>query len=102
MLGGGAESHHLLHSGAVVPGPVEQHDLTLGGQVGDIALVVPLAPLAVRRRGKRGDPGDARAQVLRDPLDRSALAGGVATLEDDHDAGTGLADPFLQLHQFRL
>ncbi len=102
MLGGGAEPHHLLHAGAVVPGPVEQHDLPLGGQVGDVALVVPLAPLAVRGRGQRGDPGDARTQVLGDPHDRATLACGVTAFEDDHDAGTGVADPFLQLHQFRL
>ena len=96
------ESHHLLDAGPVVPGPVEQHDLTLGGQVLDVALEVPLAPLPVGGRRQRGDPRDARAEVFGDALDRAALAGGVATLEDDDDPRTGGLDPLLQLHQFGL
>ena len=97
-----AESHHLLHAGAVVPRPVEQHDLALGGQVGDIALVVPLAAFTVARRRQRRDPGDAWAEVFGDPLDRSALAGGVATLEDDHNPRAGMPHPRLQLDEFCL
>ena len=56
------------------------------GRCGDVALEVPLAALALGRRGQRGDARDARVQVLGDPLDRAALAGGVAALEHDHDA----------------
>ena len=61
----GAEAHHLLDAGAVVPGPVEQHDLAGGGQVLDVALEVPLAPLALGRGGQRDDAGDAGVEVLR-------------------------------------
>ena len=63
----GAEAHHSFDPGAVVPGPVEQHDLALRGQVLDVALEVPLAPLALGRAGQRGDPGDPglRYSVIR-------------------------------------
>ncbi len=80
-----AEAHHPLDAGPVVPGAVEQHDLAGGRQLVDVALEVPLAALAVARCRQRGDPGDAGVEVLGDPLDRAALAGRVATLEDHDD-----------------
>ena len=85
MLLGGAEAHHLLDPGAVVPGAVEDRDLSGGGQVGDVALEVPLRLLALGRRRQRDDAADPRRDVLGDPLDHAALAGGVAALEDDRD-----------------
>ena len=96
------EAHHLLHAGAVVPGAVEEHDLALAWQVGDVALVVPLAAFPLGWRGQRDDPGDSRAQILGDPLDRATLARRIAALEDHHDAGAGLPRPFLELDQLRL
>ena len=51
----GAEAHHVLDAGAVVPGAVEQHDLAGRRQVGDVALEVPLRPLALGRRAERDD-----------------------------------------------
>jgi hypothetical protein len=45
----GAEAHHPLDAGAVVPGAVEQHDLAAGGQVRHVALEVPLGLLALGR-----------------------------------------------------
>ena len=57
MLLGGAEAHHLLDAGTVVPGPVEQHDLAIGRQVLHVALEVPLAAF---RRWVRAAPRCAR------------------------------------------
>src|SRR5262245_43601096 len=37
-----AEAHDVFHPGPVVPAPVEQDDLPGSGQVGDVALEVPL------------------------------------------------------------
>ena len=89
------ESHDFLDAGAVVPRPVEEHDLAFGGQMRDIALVVPLPAFPIGRRGQRGDPGDTRAQVFGDPFDRAALARPVTAFEDHHDAGTGMLAPTL-------
>ena len=81
----GAEAHHALDAGAVVPAAVEQDDLARRGQVGDVALEVPLGAFALGRRREGDDAADARAEALGDPLDDAALAGGVAPLEE-HDA----------------
>ena len=43
------ESHDLLDAGAVVPRPVEEHDLAFGGQMRDVALVIPLPAFAFGR-----------------------------------------------------
>ena len=102
VLVGGAEAHDPLDAGAVVPGAVEQGDLAGGRQVRDVALEVPLRQLALGGRRQGDDARDAGVQVLRDPLDRAALAGGVAALEDDHESGAGGADPLLHLDQFGL
>jgi hypothetical protein len=79
----GAEAHDALDAGPVVPGAVEQTISPNVGQVLDVALEVPL-PLGRRRLGQRDHPRRPRVQVLGEPLDRAALAGGVAALED-HD-----------------
>src|ERR1700739_4314667 len=91
------KSHDFLYAGAVVPGPVEQHDLCAGGQVGDVALEEPLATLPVRGRGQGCDADDAGAEVFGDPLDRAALAGGVAALENHDNASAGGAGALLGL-----
>jgi hypothetical protein len=44
----------------------------------------------------------ARVQVLGEPLDRAALSGGVAALEEHHDPLTGVLDPGLHLEQLDL
>ena len=81
----GAEPHHGLDAGAVVPAPVEDHDLTGGGQVRDVPLHVHLGLLALGRCGQRDHPEDPRADAFGDRLDRAALAGGVPAFEDDAD-----------------
>ena len=56
-----------------------------GGQMGDVALEVPLADFAFGRRAQGHHAHDARVERFGDALDGAALAGRVATLEDgDH------------------
>ena len=93
VLVGGAEAHHLLDAGAVVPAAVEENDLAGGGKLGDVALEVPLRLLALGRRRQGRDPAVARVEPLLDALDRAALARRVPALEDDGDARARLADP---------
>ena len=81
----GAEAHHALDAGAVVPAAVEQHDLAAGRQMRDVALEIPLRALALVRRRQRGDAADARIEPLGDALDDAALAGGIAAFENHHD-----------------
>ena len=97
-----AEAHHRLHPGAVVPGRVEEHDLAGTWQLLDVALEVPLPFLSPGRRRERDDPCDPGTEVLGDPLDRPALAGGVAAFEDNNDALAFGLDPLLDLDQLRL
>ena len=68
----------------------------------DVALEVPLGLLALRRRGQRDDLGGAGVETLGDPLDRPALAGGVAALEDHDDLEAPVADVLLLLDQLDL
>ena len=73
VLGGRAVAHHVLDAGAVVPGAVEQHDLAAGRQVLDVALEVPLPPLALRRHREGDDAGTTGVEVLGEALDRPPL-----------------------------
>ena len=68
----------------------------------DVALEVPLAALGVGRFLQRDDPRTPRVQVLHQALDRAALAGRVAALEQDHHTLAGLLHPGLQLEQLDL
>ena len=68
----------------------------------DIALEIPLRALALGGLLQRDDARAARIEMLHEALDRAALAGGVAPLEDHHDPLAGLLDPILRLEQFHL
>jgi len=70
--------------------------------VRDVPLEVPLGALPVGRLLQRHDPRAARVEVLHEPLDRAALAGGVAALEHDHQALLRPLRPVLQLEQLDL
>src|SRR6185436_15546751 len=97
-----AEAHDVLDAGAVVPGAVEQDHLARRRQVRDVALEVPLRALALRRRAEGDDAHDPRVRLRRDALDRAALAGRVAALEEHRDLEAGVDDPLLQAHELRL
>ena len=68
----------------------------------DVALEVPLRALALGRRRQGDDAGDAWVQVLRNPLDRAALAGGVTPFEDHDEAHPVRPYPLLDLDQLLL
>src|SRR5262249_23002586 len=97
-----AEAHHMFHAGAVVPAPVKDDDFARGRKMREIALDIHLRLLPVSRRGQSHDAEHTRADALRDTTDQTALAGGVATLEDDHDPRPLLLDPVLQYAELDL
>ena len=99
---GGAEAHHALHAGAVVPRAVEDDDLSGGGKLLDVALEVPLALLARVGGWQSLNAADARAEVLGDALNRGPLARRIAPLHHDDDAGSGFHHPLLHFDEFSL
>jgi hypothetical protein len=102
VLLGGAESEHALDAGAVVPAAVEQHDLAGRRQVLHITLEIPLRLLALCRHGQSNRACGARVHEFDDPLDRTALPGGVPSLEEHEQARPRRSHPFLHLHKFLL
>ena len=99
---GGAEAHDLFDAGAVVPGAIKQHRLGGGGHPFDIALEIPLRALAIVGLGQRRDDVVARIEIFHIALDGAALAGGIASLEHDHDPLAGRQQVRLQCHQLLL
>ena len=80
----GAEAHDVFHPRPVVPTPVEQDDLPGCGQVGDVALEVPLRLLRVGGLAQGDDAAATGVQRLGNALDGPALSSGVTALEQ-HD-----------------
>jgi hypothetical protein len=101
-IGVACEAHDPLDAGPVVPAAVEQDHLTSCRQVGNITLEVPLCPLPFGRQWESHHARHPRVQSEGDRLDGSALAGGVAALEDDDDLEPTGADPFLELDELHL
>jgi hypothetical protein len=102
VLARGAEPHHILHAGAVVPRAVEHYDLAGRRQVGNVPLEVPLRTFGFAWLGQGHYPPATWVHVFGDPLDRATLASRVAALEQDHDSVAGLLDRSLSLEQFDL
>lgn len=98
----GAEAHHALALGTVVPGEVEQHDLTCRWKVEDVPLNIELALLALRRCRQGDMPEHPRAHQLGDAADDSALAGRITTLERSNDLGARSLNPGLPLDEIHL
>src|SRR5262245_46621319 len=98
----GAEAEDILDARAVVPAPVEDHDLSSRREVRQIPLDVHLGLLAIGRGGQRRDAEHARTDALGNRLDHSALAGGVAPFEHDDDPLAGRLDPVLHVAQLGL
>ena len=97
-----AKAHDRFDPGAVVPASIEDHDLTPGGKVGDVALHVHLRAFTLVGGGQCDDPEDPGAHPLGEPLDDAALSRGVPALEHDAHLGVLLHDPALQVHELDL
>ena len=68
----------------------------------DVTLEEPLPLLDIGRLVERHDAREARVEMLHEPLDRAALAGGVAPLEEDDELLPGLLRPDLDLQKLGL
>lgn len=55
----GAEAHDTLDAGAVIPRAVEEDHFTGGGEVGDVALKIPLGFFAFGGDGESDDADDS-------------------------------------------
>ena len=97
-----AEPHHLLDArrGCTRSGRTARSPRPPAGARRSAGSTTGCAPLG--RRGQGDDAGEARVEVLRDPLDRAALAGRVAALEDDHQPRALGAHPLLDLDELGL
>ena len=102
IFSGRAEAHDVFNPATVIPGAVEENDLTLGGKVLDVALEIPLSALGVGRLGQRDDPCPARIEIFGETLNGATLAGGVAALEEHDDTLSDFLDPGLHLDQLDL
>ena len=98
----GAKAHDVLNAGAVVPATVKDDDFTCRGEMGEVALYVYLRLFTVRRCWQCDQSEGARTDSLGQGPDRSALARGVAALENDHGPLTRALDPVLQDAEFGL
>ena len=102
MLFVGAEPHHPLDTGAVVPGAVEHDDLPGGGQMLHVSLEVPLGRFTLGRLLQRDHPGTAWIQMLHEAFDGAALARRIAPFEDEHVPAARALAPLLELQQLDL
>ncbi len=68
----------------------------------DIALQEQLGLLAIGWGGQGDHAEDARTDFFRHCLDRAALAGGIAALEQDDDAELLFLHPLLQVTELDL
>jgi predicted PurR-regulated permease PerM len=84
-----AETQHVLDPGPVVPGPVQQHDLSRCGKVRQEPAQVVIALLVRRRLVERDHPRTTRVQVLSKAPDCPALTRSITALEDDQQPLTG-------------
>src|SRR5690606_6260328 len=98
LLLGRAETHDRLDDRAVVPGPIEGHELSGRRIMCDMALVIPLAALGLRRLLQSHVAGRVRVHILPGDEDGAAISGRVAPLEEYHHPLAGFLQPALQLH----
>src|SRR6266853_823208 len=98
----GAEAHHMLHSRAVVPTAIENHDLAGCREMLHVSLHIHLRFLAVGWSGQRPDAEHARTHAFGQGFDGATLAGGIPAFEDDNRAQALVLDPLLQFAEFRL
>src|SRR5262249_27180872 len=97
-----AKAHNALDSGTIVPAAVEDHDLSAGRQVGQIALNVHLGFFAIGWGGEGDHPEYPWTYPLRDRLDDAALARTLSTFKDDADLLSPVPDPFFKINQLAV
>ena len=97
-----AIAHDPFHTGPVVPTSIQNHHFPRGGQMGHIALKIPLCSFTFGRCRQGNHSADSRIHALGNAFDRPPFAGRVATLEDDHHFHLLMHDPLLELHQFNV
>src|SRR5262249_13607211 len=98
----GAEAHDMFDAGPVVPAAVEDHDFASGGEMCDVALQIQLAFLSVGRCRQRHHAEHAWADPLGDSFDRTSLAGGVTSFENDNNSQAFVPDPLLKRAELDL
>src|SRR5262245_15878181 len=99
MLFIGAESHDLFDASTIIPRTVEKNDFARRRQVLDVALEIPLSPLALGGNIECDDSRVTRIQVLHETLYGTALARRVTALKDHYNAAARILDPVLELQQ---
>src|SRR5947209_17439417 len=102
VLAGGAKSHDVFDDSAVVPGPIEQHDLSRRGKLTEVALEVPLRALSLVWFLQRHYPRPARVQMLGEAFDGATLTRRVTAFKEHHDPLPAVLDPRLHLQQLDL
>ena len=102
MLSLGAEAHHPLDTGTVIPTAVKEHEFLGRRQIRNITLEVPRRTVPVRGFAEGDNAGFAWTQVLDNALDRAVLAGRIPALQDDQDLVIAFDEVPLQLDQFDL
>ena len=68
----------------------------------DVTLEIPLSTLALSRHVERDHAHHPRVRSFDDALDRAALPGSVAALEQHAHLDALVAHPLLQLHELTL
>ena len=101
-VGLAAEAHDAFDAGTIVPAAVEQHDFAAAGQMGNVALEIPLAAFALGRRRQGHCAADARIEPLGDAFDHAALARSVAALEQHHHLQLVVDHPVLEPDELPL
>ena len=98
----GAEAHHTLDAGAVVPASVEENELLRGWQMWDVALEVPAAMLPIGRLSEGHYARLPRTQVPDDPLDHTVLPRSVPAFDQDEDLIVAADEMLLKLDKLDL
>lgn len=101
-IGFRAKPHDAFDAGAVVPGAVEEDHLAGSGEMGNIALKVPLSFFTFGGDGEGDDADDAGIELLSDAFNHAAFASGIAAFEDNDDFEAFVTNPFLEFDKFGL
>src|SRR5262249_26776777 len=93
----GAKNHNAVDSGDIVPAAVEDHDLSAGRQMGQIALNVHLGFFAIGWGGEGDHPEYPWTDPLRDRLDDAPPSPPISPFTNTAHLLPPLPHPFPQL-----